>query len=92
MLRTHARAVHALQGNDRGTQYRSGIFYHNEQQKAAVLARVAVVNEDIRAGRANRRWAGDRVVAQVEPAGDYYLAGGHNGRGRVGHGALWGRV
>lgn len=23
------------QGNDRGTQYRSGIYYHNEEQKAA---------------------------------------------------------
>lgn len=62
------------QGNDRGTQYRSGIFYHDEQQKAAALARVAAVNEDIKAGRANRRWAGDRVVAQVEAAGDYFLA------------------
>lgn len=65
-----------MQGNDRGTQYRSGIFYHDEQQKAAALARVAAVNEDIKAGRANRRWAGDRVVAQVEAAGDYFLAGG----------------
>ena len=23
------------QGNDRGTQYRSGIYYHNQEQKAA---------------------------------------------------------
>ena len=38
------------QGNDRGTQYRSGIYYHNEEQKAAagkvsayVLCKIACV-------------------------------------------------
>ena len=28
------------QGNDRGTQYRSGIYYTNEEQRAVVLASV----------------------------------------------------
>lgn len=28
----------ALQGNDYGTQYRSGIYYHNNQQRDAALA------------------------------------------------------
>ena len=41
------------QGNDRGTQYRSGIYYHNEEQKAAaekvsayVLCKIACVSSN----------------------------------------------
>ncbi|PNW80156.1 hypothetical protein CHLRE_08g380300v5 [Chlamydomonas reinhardtii] len=62
------------QGNDRGTQYRSAIYYHDEQQRAAAAARIAAANNAIAEGKAPSRWAGSRVVAQLEPAGDYYIA------------------
>jgi peptide-methionine (S)-S-oxide reductase len=34
------------QGNDKGTQYRGGIYYHNAQQQAAAQAFVAQLTED----------------------------------------------
>jgi hypothetical protein len=68
------RSVERRQGNDRGTQYRSGIFYHDEEQRAAAEARVKLVNEQLAEGKAGKGWAGNKVVATVEPCGDYYLA------------------
>jgi peptide-methionine (S)-S-oxide reductase len=62
------------QGNDRGTQYRSGIFYHDEAQRAAAEARVKLVDEQIAQGKGGRNWAGSRVVADMQPCGPYYLA------------------
>lgn len=35
------------QGNDRGTQYRSVIFTHDEQQAAEAAAKVAELNEQL---------------------------------------------
>jgi peptide-methionine (S)-S-oxide reductase len=32
------------QGNDIGTQYRSGVFYHNEEQQEIALATIAEIN------------------------------------------------
>lgn len=39
------------QGNDSGTQYRSGIYYHNEAQKAAAEKKIAEVNAALAAGK-----------------------------------------
>jgi peptide-methionine (S)-S-oxide reductase len=64
------------QGSDRGTQYRSGVYYHNEQQKADTEAFFARLNEEIKTGV--RRWAGKAVVSEVEPAADYYVAEGYH--------------
>ncbi|EFN53814.1 hypothetical protein CHLNCDRAFT_25450, partial [Chlorella variabilis] len=52
------------QGNDVGTQYRSVIFYHNEQQKEAA--------EKLASGLF--RLPGKKVQTTIEPATDYYLA------------------
>jgi peptide methionine sulfoxide reductase MsrA len=30
--------VYTVQGNDRGTQYRSGIYYYDDEQKALALS------------------------------------------------------
>lgn len=61
------------QGNDRGTMYRSGVYYHSDEQKEATEAYFKQLNEEIAAGKW-KKWAGDKVVAEVQPAGDYYVA------------------
>ncbi len=48
------------QGNDRGTSYRSAIFYNDEQQKQVALETIEDVN-------ASGLWPG-KVVTEVEPA------------------------
>ncbi len=54
------------QGNDRGTSYRSAIFYTCEEQKQVALETIADVN-------ASGLWPG-KVVTEVEPAGDFWEA------------------
>ena len=56
------------QGNDVGTQYRSGIYFTNDAQKAtAEMARDAY-DEALRAA------GKDPVTTDVEPAGTFYYA------------------
>ncbi len=47
------------QGNDRGTSYRSAIFYGNEEEKAEAQEFIGIVN-------ASKRWK-DPVVTTLEP-------------------------
>ena len=54
------------QGNDVGTQYRSAIFYHSAEQKAAAEAKIAEVG-------ARGIWSG-RIVTEVAPATTFYVA------------------
>lgn len=54
------------QGADVGTQYRSAIFYHNEEQKTAA-------QEAIKQLKASKVW-GASVVTQVVPFKDFYPA------------------
>ncbi|MCE8513814.1 peptide-methionine (S)-S-oxide reductase MsrA [Ruegeria pomeroyi] len=54
------------QGNDLGTSYRSAIYYVNEAQKAVALDTIADVN-------ASGLWPG-KVVTEVEPVGDFWVA------------------
>lgn len=65
------------QGNDRGTQYRSGIFYHNEAQKEAAVKKVQEVNAKLAKGQQARQgkpYEGNQVVSDLTAAGDYYIA------------------
>jgi peptide-methionine (S)-S-oxide reductase len=52
------------QGNDVGTQYRSAIFYHSPEQKAAAQAAIA---------REQANWP-DAIVTEVVAAGRFYPA------------------
>jgi|SRR6185369_6339445 len=54
------------QGNDRGTSYRSGIFYTSEQQKQIAIETIADIN-------ASGLWP-DKVVTELAPAGDFWEA------------------
>ena len=54
------------QGPDVGSQYRSAIFYHDEQQKVEAEASMA---ELAGSGRLN-----DRIVTQIVPAKDFWPA------------------
>lgn len=53
---------------------RSGIFYHDEEQRAIAEARIKQVQEQIMAGQIGKNWGSNKVVATLAPAGDYYLA------------------
>ena len=54
------------QGNDRGTSYRSAIFYTSEEQKLVAEETIADVN-------ASGLWPG-KLVTEVRPAGDFWEA------------------
>jgi peptide-methionine (S)-S-oxide reductase len=54
------------QGNDRGTQYRSGIYYTTEEQKQAA--------EEIIAELARDKVYGRPVVTEVKPLANYWPA------------------
>lgn len=62
------------QGSDRGTQYRSGIYYHDDEQKEIAEFKIQQANQYIKDGTMKKRWAGDKVVVELKSAGDYYLA------------------
>ena len=48
----------ARQGNDRGTQYRSGIYYHSEEQKEVATAFIKEVQPKYK----------DKIVVELKPA------------------------
>ncbi len=54
------------QGPDRGTQYRSAIFYHGDNQRRAALRKIDELGQ-------SGRWQ-EVIVTQVEPAGTFYKA------------------
>jgi peptide-methionine (S)-S-oxide reductase len=58
------------QGNDAGTQYRSAVFYHSPEQKAAaekVMARLT----------AAKLWK-DPIVTELAPASTFHMAEGYH--------------
>ena len=63
---THNPTTLNRQGNDIGTQYRSVIYYHNEEQKAiAEASKMAVDATDL--------WE-DPIVTTIEPLTNYFVA------------------
>ncbi|MGN2248047.1 peptide-methionine (S)-S-oxide reductase MsrA [Frateuria sp. GZRR35] len=54
------------QGNDRGTSYRSAIYYTTEEQERVAEETLADVN-------ASGLWPG-KAVTEIEPAGDFWEA------------------
>jgi len=65
-FRMHDPTTLNQQGNDRGTQYRSAIFYHSPEQKQAAEEKIKEVEK-------SKKW--DKpIVTQVVPATQFYLA------------------
>lgn len=58
------------QGNDRGTSYRSAIFYQDEEEKRVAEEMIDLVNE-------SGRWP-DRVVTTLEPLMHFWPAEGYH--------------
>ena len=65
-FKTHNPTTLIKQGNDIGTQYRSVVFYHNEDQKAQTIE---VINE-LTAGAIFDK----SIVTEISPATEYYKA------------------
>ena len=63
-FRLHDPTTLNQQGNDRGTQYRSAIFFHGDQQREAAERAKA---------KAQQRWS-KPVVTQILPATDFWPA------------------
>jgi peptide-methionine (S)-S-oxide reductase len=62
----HDPSTKNRQGNDRGTSYRSAIYYTSEAQKAVAEDTIADVD-------ASGLWPG-KVVTELAPAGDFWEA------------------
>lgn len=65
-FRLHDPTTPDRQGNDRGTQYRSAIFFHSEAQRTAAEAVKARVQQ-------SGKWKAP-IVTQVVPAVKFYAA------------------
>ncbi|OIW23819.1 peptide methionine sulfoxide [Coniochaeta ligniaria NRRL 30616] len=63
--RMHDPTTLNQQGPDRGSQYRSGIFYHDAEQERIAREVTKKVNE---------QWWGGKVVTEILPAGQWWDA------------------
>ena len=64
--KSHDPTTPNRQGADEGTQYRSVVFYHSEQQKKEALELKALLEK-------NKSFR-NPIVTQIEPAGEFYPA------------------
>ena len=62
------------QGNDRGTQYRSGIYYHNEEQRKEAEKALSEIQAQLDSGSYPRRTDGQKIMVELKPAGAFWMA------------------
>jgi peptide-methionine (S)-S-oxide reductase len=65
-FRTHNPTTLNRQGNDVGTQYRSAIFYYNEEQRQQAAAMIRKLTEE--------KVFDKPIVTEITPAGKFYKA------------------
>ncbi|MBI3019607.1 MAG: peptide-methionine (S)-S-oxide reductase MsrA, partial [Deltaproteobacteria bacterium] len=65
-FRLHDPTTSNRQGNDIGSQYRSAIFYQDEEQKRVALK----VKEEV---QKSGKWKG-KIVTEIAPTGEFYKA------------------
>lgn len=63
---THDPTTLNKQGADVGTQYRSAIFYHSQEQKTKAIAYIQLIEKE--------KLYANPIVTQIEEAGVFYLA------------------
>jgi peptide-methionine (S)-S-oxide reductase len=63
---THDPTTINRQGNDVGTQYRSEVFYHNEEQKKTTEDYIALLTHEDTFGK--------KIVTKLSPASKFYEA------------------
>ncbi|NNC70770.1 MAG: peptide-methionine (S)-S-oxide reductase MsrA [Flavobacteriaceae bacterium] len=63
---THDPTTLNRQGADIGTQYRSAIFYHNDEQKAEAEKMIADLEK--------AKVFDDKIVTEITPINNYYVA------------------
>ena len=68
--KTHDPTTLNRQGADVGTQYRSSIFFHDEEQKSTAEAHMEKLN-------ASGAWR-DPIVTEIVPSSTFYVAEGHH--------------
>jgi peptide methionine sulfoxide reductase msrA/msrB len=69
-FKIHDPTTKNRQGNDVGTQYRSAIFYTNDEQKDIALKLIEDLNK--------KRIFKDKIVTQIVEAGKFYQAEGYH--------------
>lgn len=63
---THDPTTLNRQGADEGTQYRSAVFYHNDEQKKQAENYIQLIEKE--------KLYNNPIVTQLEPAAPFYLA------------------
>jgi peptide-methionine (S)-S-oxide reductase len=63
---THNPTTLNRQGNDKGTQYRSAIFYHNQKQRETA--------EKLKTDLENKGLFTDPIVTEISPLRNFYVA------------------
>ena len=63
---THDPTTLNRQGADEGTQYRSAVFYHNDEQKKQAENYIQLIEKE--------KLFNNPIVTQLEPAAPFYLA------------------
>ncbi|WP_454804002.1 peptide-methionine (S)-S-oxide reductase MsrA [Mucilaginibacter phyllosphaerae] len=69
-FKTHNPTMLNRQGNDVGTQYRSAIFYHTDEQKQQAEAMVKKLTDE--------RVFEKPIVTEITPMGEFYKADDHH--------------
>lgn len=62
------------QGNDLGSQYRSGIYFHTEEQRQAAVEVMNEVNRQLQAGTYPHTTIGNRWEVEIKPVTDFWAA------------------
>ncbi len=70
-FRVHDPTTANRQGNDRGTQYRSAIFYHTPEQKEVAEK---VLKEVEANPKAMKTYEGPKIVTEIAPASRFFKA------------------
>ena len=71
-FRMHNPTTKDRQCGDKGTQYRSAIFYHDDEQKNIATSMIAELNAGTKIGEVFG--SGSQVVTTVEPATTFFVA------------------